>query len=562
MHRLVATVRRLHISRSRARDQRGYIATVVALLVPTVFLGCCALSVDTARWYVEAERVQRAADAAALAGVVWMPGDFATAKTTALAEAKKNGYDDASPTVVVTVSEGEMPSQLSVKVSSTITNNFGKAIGVSSTTVGRSALADYAGGLSMGSPCNEFGSDPYGTTTYKSTNCSDAGDFWANVGSPKADKPKGDAFQNNVCASGVDGCTTSTGPNTDYDPNGYIYQVEVRQATSNLQLEAFDPALIAVGDHCENNNLAGAKTITAGPTGNAVVTDPATRYAPNDGTFCTGDNDFDGSTGFTNQVATSFTVRQMGTADDPTRPWTWPALSSTACPGAKTYPGYDGDLSKALNKSNAGYQASVAATFRQWVTLCSLSSVSADTKLAIQVKTNGNGYDNANGHNRFSLRGYSSSSSAGKDNLSIAAFNKMAVYANVQSGSSRFFLTRVPSSAAGQTLNVSLFDIGDISGTGTLTFIAPTESGVTFSNCQTVGKLNGPDADCKFNVDSTFGGKWQAVYIPIPSTYTCTDSSPTGCWVKLKYDLSGTTQAQDTTSWESSIDGDPVRLIQ
>ena len=100
---LGAAVRR---RRSRKRDERGYIATVVALLVPAVFLGCCALSVDMARWYVEAERVQRAADAAALAGVVWMPADFATAKTTALAEAKKNGYDDAAANVVVTVERG------------------------------------------------------------------------------------------------------------------------------------------------------------------------------------------------------------------------------------------------------------------------------------------------------------------------------------------------------------------------------------------------------------------------------------------------------------------------
>ena len=242
---------------------------------------------------------------------------------------------------MVTVEEGEKSSQLVVTVSSTIANQFGKAIGVSSTTVGRSAVADYAGGLSMGSPCNEFGSDPDAGTN-KSNNCSDAGDFWANVGSPKADKPKGDAFQNKVCASGVDGCTTSTGPNTDYDPNGYIYTVTAAQAMSSLRLEAFDPALIAVGDHCDVNNLAGAKAI---PNTKTVVTDPATRYVQNDGPFCTGDNDFDSATGTTNQVATNFTVRKMVAGSDPTRPWTWPALTNTECPGATTYPGYDGDLS-------------------------------------------------------------------------------------------------------------------------------------------------------------------------------------------------------------------------
>jgi hypothetical protein len=282
-----------------------------------------------------------------------------------------------------------------------------------------------------------------------------------------------------------------------------------------------------------------------------------------DGKYCTGDVNFNTSlTGFTNQVATSFTVRQMVAASDPTRPSTWPVVDPASCPGAKTYPGYDGDLSKALDRNSVGYQSSVAATFRRWVTLCTLATVPKDTTLAIQVKTNGIGYDSGNGHNRFSLRGSSTSSSTAKDNIAISAFNKMAVYANVSSGLSKFFLTRVPSSAAGQTLNVSLFDIGDITGTGTITFVAPAESGITFSNCRATGPVPGTIPSCQFTASSAFGGRWESVYIPIPSTYSCNDSSATGCWVKLNYDLSGASQAQDTTSWEASIDGNPVRLIQ
>ncbi|QWZ06353.1 hypothetical protein KRR39_12075 [Nocardioides panacis] len=558
-----AALARLVARRLRARaSQAGYAAVMVALLLPIVFLGCAAFAVDTARWYVEAERVQRAADAAALAGVVWMPADFATAKTAALAEAKRNGYDDASSTVTVVVAPGDKPSHLQVTINSTVTNNFGSAIGSPSTTVGRSATADYAGGLSMGSPCNEFGSDPdtaLSSGNARSGNCSDAGDFWANVGSLKATKVSGDAFQDNVCASGVDGCTSSSGPNTDYDPDGYLYTVNTTAALNNVNLEVFDPALIAVGDHCTSNNLALAKALTSTDVANA-----STRYKEGDGPYCTGDNDFGSGTGYTNQVSTDFTVRLMGAADDPTRPTTWPEMTPTQCPGAKPYKGYDGDLSKALNKGNSTtYDSYVAANFRRWVPLCTLGSLPKDSKLAIQVKTNGVGNDNGNGHNRFGLRGYSSSSTTGKDSLSIAAFNKMAVYANVQGGSSRFFLTRVPSAAKGQTLAVSLFDIGDISGgTGTLKFIAPSESGITFTNCLMVGKVNTTDADCQIPVDGTFGGKWQNVYIQIPNTYTCYDSLPTGCWVKLNYDLTGTSSAQDTTSWESSIDGDPVRLIK
>ena len=44
--------------------------------------------------------VQQAAEAAALAGVPYMPGDFATATTEAQAEATKNGYTTGGGTTV------------------------------------------------------------------------------------------------------------------------------------------------------------------------------------------------------------------------------------------------------------------------------------------------------------------------------------------------------------------------------------------------------------------------------------------------------------------------------
>ena len=51
-------------SRRRSRRQEaGYAAVVTALLASVLFLGMAAMGVDTARWYVEVERVQKAADA-------------------------------------------------------------------------------------------------------------------------------------------------------------------------------------------------------------------------------------------------------------------------------------------------------------------------------------------------------------------------------------------------------------------------------------------------------------------------------------------------------------------
>ena len=44
-----------------------------------VFVGLAAIAVDLGRAYVVGQQGQRAADAAALAGVVSLPGDLATA---------------------------------------------------------------------------------------------------------------------------------------------------------------------------------------------------------------------------------------------------------------------------------------------------------------------------------------------------------------------------------------------------------------------------------------------------------------------------------------------------
>ena len=58
---------------SRRQDERGVVAVVVAVFMSSLFFVLAAISVDVARWYMEIERVQKAADAGALAGVTHMP---------------------------------------------------------------------------------------------------------------------------------------------------------------------------------------------------------------------------------------------------------------------------------------------------------------------------------------------------------------------------------------------------------------------------------------------------------------------------------------------------------
>ena len=194
-------------------------------------------------------RVQKAADAAALAGVPYLPFDLANATIRAKEVAKRNGYDDASADVVVTVEIGDLASQLKVTISSRINNTFGGFIGLSHTTLTRTATADYKGPAPMGSPCNTFGNEPNAgagsssptpTGTAQGTspfaNCSRNPTFWGVLEGPETGKVQGDRYQTRGCeATGVDGCTGTT--NDEYGPKlsptsttafGYTFVVKVQ----------------------------------------------------------------------------------------------------------------------------------------------------------------------------------------------------------------------------------------------------------------------------------------------------------------------------------------------
>ena len=227
-------------------QEGGYVAVMTGLLM-IVFMGLAAFAVDVGHWYVVGQQEQRAADAAALAGVTSLPENNVQAFANAQSYSKVNGFQNGVSATTVTPLIDGRPTRLRVTVTRVVDNIFGPLLGVPKTSITRTAVADYAGPVPLGSPCNEYGNDPY-PTGVQSTNCSGVAQLWANVGSPQAPKISGDAFQNGVCTSANDGCVSSV--NTDYDPNGYFYSVTVRAAVNNLKIEAFDPALIDVGDVC------------------------------------------------------------------------------------------------------------------------------------------------------------------------------------------------------------------------------------------------------------------------------------------------------------------------
>ena len=187
---------------------------------------------------------------------------------------------------------------------------------------------------------------------------------------------------------------------------------------------------------------------------------------------------------------------------------------------------------------------------------------------AVQVKTNQvlPNADSAGGHNRFSLRAFGSGA-GDNDVISVAGFNKMAMYANTPASFVvKDYLARIPSGAKGQMFNVSLYDVGDgAKGISTIQILPPSETTpTTFAGCTGSGPTIGSGSltNCQISVDGTYNVKWEVISVPISSTYSCNDASVAGCWVRLQFSYGTGSTASDTFSVTANINGDPVRLVQ
>lgn len=112
-----------------------HIALLVAVVLPMV-LGALLLGADFAVMYYNSALLQKAADAAALAGAAYLPGNSSMASSTATSLAGKHGVGIASgDTVKVTVDDSASPMWLRVTLSRTTPYYFGRIIGLKSAVI-------------------------------------------------------------------------------------------------------------------------------------------------------------------------------------------------------------------------------------------------------------------------------------------------------------------------------------------------------------------------------------------------------------------------------------------
>lgn len=251
-------------SAAEGRDSERGATLVLAAAVLLVLMGMAGFAVDLGWLYSQRTEVKKAAESAALAGVVHMPigasETFLTsaAHDTALDVASRLGYqNDSEGTVVPTEVPGQ-PTQLNVAVSRNVQTFFMSVFGVDSVTLDQDATAEYIKPLPLGSPENQFGNDPgcapnLGTET-------DCANFWGNIHGKYTDNGMGDAYSSYCNSGNGSGCTI----NPRWRESGYVFAVEVPVDTT-VTVDIVDPAFVQGGGNSIN---AGDNPINGneGPT--------------------------------------------------------------------------------------------------------------------------------------------------------------------------------------------------------------------------------------------------------------------------------------------------------
>ncbi len=587
-------------ARRAARDERG-IALVWMALFLFVLLLFAGFAVDLTNWYLNAERVQRAADAGAHAGVVFLPGDMTAATSTARAEVTKNGYSTGGTGAAgstITVTQDPNPNRLRVKVSTDVPNFFLGLIGLGSTRVSQEAVAEYVAPVPMGSPQNKLGNDPEGT---------DPGtQLWVNATGPSTGKQQGERYGSKVCNASPREFGCSGSASTEYATDGYLYAVDVSSTVAGqpLTFQVFDGIYVNTGSTCDRTfrNSSGS-TVSIMPTSTSLTAaqwtalsakypDAATRFGAPSATpaaapFCPGDAAYAGSSPVGN-MTTTFIVRAPDTTE-----WSDtdnPVVSTATCapvtmgtlnPSSSTaiYDQLMGATSGLIDPNDG--VLSFAETFHRFATVCTIPSGSVQTgRYILQVRTNATAANPTvyspsvatEGANHFSVRvGFGASGLAAVDgsSVTVSARGRLPIFANANGANTQFYVARVLPYDAGRTLRINLFDMGESSQAGTLRVLGPTEYTGTISGCTITrddnAALSTTPSLCQLNnvlSSGGYNGRLLTMDVPIPTNYTCNTASPTGCWMRIQASYPSGAKVNDATTWSASILGNPVRLVE
>jgi hypothetical protein len=521
-----------------ANDDRGQVIVVAALLM-TLLLAIVGVGVDISWYQFNLIRMQRAADAAALAGVVYLPGNQAGAFSAANAEATKNGFTNGVGGVTVVPRTDAINNRmLEVTIQGPVQTYFARLLGTSSVPGSRIARAEFVLPVPMGSPQDYFGVATLCRNSDAPSSCPTVASatgvgtlasqgFWGAVETRGTNRSNGDAYSTYY--------NPSPTVNAGYDPNGYSYIVELPAGTAGGAVWIFDPIFCATGLR------------TTAP------------FQP------LGMGDYWFSTALTRNVTTAFKLWDMNETPYSSADDTLIATDGglfTNMDYVDKGPNYSG------NRDYGGYAGASSADcaaspyHNAWWRLASGLS---EGQYRLQVVTSG-GTTGQNALNDFGIQVTTTFGTGAR----IYGQSRMCAEVNVASSTALFYIAQVDAVHAGKTLEIRLFDPGDITNT-TLRIKQPTATGYAdasfkFTATGSSGGAptsGGPQASLQTSNTTTkfYNNQWVTLSIPLPADYRA--PTPPGetqpGWWKIEYTV-GTT-GQDITTWEVNIRGNPVHLV-
>jgi hypothetical protein len=480
---------------------------------------------------------------------------------------------------------------------------FMRVFGFNAIPVGRTAKAEFVLPVPMGSPLSYYGvgcldtnvsgggepacitgtdaNGPSGVPSAPSGNTQkgaaagsqlDSQGFWGAAFTKGGDARNGDAFLPTNFSGGSGG---GPGVNSEYDPSGYGYVVEV-PAGGGGKVWVYDPIF------CGMPVLGSGRAGTGDEwTGNLGGTNPApvTTYY---NLWNTAGTPYD-STDDTLIYGSGTLFQNMNYVDE----------SGHHGTGGPQYASGGNGITRCDRTTDPAYQYHLKwwrvpvsdlaeGIYRLQVTTTQVNTATGGGTLIANAATN----SLVGAANRFGLAVGSSSGSP-----RVYGSGRMAAYANVQSGRQVFYLAQIDrQSGAGKTVRISLYDPGDVGGGAWLQILSPNGNAytpVTFSytstskggaagpsgtgvtcvqtNRPTAAPPGGIPAGCPAVLDgsgSRFDSYWLTINVNLPMSYGSTGLLPAGetqsGWWKIRYTVGG---GNDTTTWAVEILGNPVHLV-
>ena len=559
--------------RPRGSRQDGYVMTVFGLLLVPLLL-MAGLAVDVGYWYNRASDIQKAADAAALAGVVWLP-NLTTATSVALDVAKRNGFDDAASNITVTVSKStKAPRRLKVTIiDSTVGSFFYKSLKGNNISLGRSSFAEYVTPVPMGSPRNFFGTGRLITA--------DPELLYQSINPYCTNKVNGDRNQSGHFDSTRGSITScpAAATNPDYQSIGYETYIEAPVGrTSNIEVRLYDArySTATITDTLGESCTYTYPNSWQYPTSNATLTGPAiyqTR-ATTTSTVWSATTTLPVTQTYS-MLANRVRYQRPSTtycADDPidSKRQTGDESFTFSLRSADSTPLDDTDNPLVAGCTQTYSPTTAFETYRylmstRWNTLCTITTAMPSGRYILSGKNGAPGTLTADGSNQYGVVAkYTSASGDGlcdgrTDVTCPRVYGKdaISVYANTSAAAASFYLAEIGSEHIGKKLKLELWDPGE--GGSTLEILSPTGSNtwapVSFSWKVDTGT---PATTSSLSVtNSVFNGKLVEITIDLAGYAPPTDNE----WWKIRYTFTSGA-VTDRTTWSARILGDPVHLIE